>query len=387
MPDADIYQGDRLVAHFDRVRQGVRLSFIEGVMLDRGFLASTLPSETITGSELPAFFLNLLPEGARLQLLLASARAKDDTLSLLLKVGWDSIGDVAVLPPGEKPGRHAPAAMKSRFQDVSFWDVFHAGVGENPDHAVPGVQEKISAGTIAFGVRTSNIPSAILKLNPPKYPRLVQNEEFFLRMAKHCGLAASRATIVQDKHEEFGLLVTRFDRVKRGRSVVKLHQEDGCQLLDAVPANKYDLPLREIAAAIARVSTAKVIEIERLLRLVAFSYLIGNNDLHAKNISVLWNGVVKLSPAYDLLSTLPYPNLIPNMALKIQGKDKNLRTGDFIEFAKPFQLPEQSVAATVRELCDRVEPWLSKLHEIGFDEKQTSSLETELRDRLRRMRT
>lgn len=387
MPDADVYQGDQLVAHLDRVREGVRLSFIDGVTLDRGYLASTLPAETITRSELPPFFLNLLPEGARLQMLLANARAKDDTLGLLLKVGWDSIGDVAVLPHGEKPGRHAAAAVQPRFEEVSFWDLFHAGVGENPDHSVPGVQEKISAGTIAFGVRTSNIPSAILKLNPPKYPKLVQNEEFFLRMARHCGIDASRATIVQDKHEEFGLLVTRFDRLKRGGRVVKLHQEDGCQLLNAVPANKYDLPLREIASTIARVSTAKVIETERLLRLVAFSYLIGNGDLHAKNISVLWNRVIRLSPAYDLVSTLPYPNLVSNMALKIQGKDKNLRSGDFIDFARRFEIPEEAVLAMVRHLCDRVEPWLARLHEIGFDEKLTSALESELRDRLRRLKT
>lgn len=60
MPDADVYQGDQLVAHLDRVREGVRLSFIDGVTLDRGYLASTLPAETITRSELPPFFLNLL---------------------------------------------------------------------------------------------------------------------------------------------------------------------------------------------------------------------------------------------------------------------------------------------------------------------------------------
>jgi len=386
MPDADVYQGSRLVAHFERTLKGVRLAFVEGAQLDRGFLATTLPQATVEGPDLPPFFLNLLPEGARLQLLMQSARARDDALGLLLKVGWDAIGDVAVLPHGEVAGRHKAATTASKLHEVSFWDLFYSGVSERPDHSVPGVQEKISASTIAFGVRAAGIPSAILKLNPPKYPRLVHNEEFFLRMARDCGLKVNKAVIVQDKDGEAGLLVTRFDRVKRGGSVVKLHQEDGCQLLDSIPANKYDLPLRSIAEAVARVSTSGMIEIERLLRLLAFSYLIGNCDLHAKNISVVWEEVVRLSPAYDLVSTLPYSFLDRHMALKIQGKDDRLTAGEFIDFGRLFALPDHAIAHMIDHLCDRAEPWLGRLSEIGFEDKTTAALQKEIQERIRRLR-
>jgi serine/threonine-protein kinase HipA len=386
MPDADIYQGPNRVAHFERVHQGLRLTYIDGVSLQNGFLATTLPQQEWVGQDLPPFFLNLLPEGARLRLLLERARSKDDSLDLLMKTGWDAIGDVAVLPQGQLPEQHHAALSSQSPHEVSFWELFYEGVSSSIDHSVPGVQEKISASTVAFGVRLANAPSAILKLNPEKYPRLVQNEEFFLRVARSCGIDVAQATIIHDKAGEPGLLVNRFDRVKRNRQMEKLHQEDACQLLGAVPAHKYDLSLRDIADAVAKACTSKMVEVERLLRLVAFSYLIGNCDLHAKNVSVLWDGVVRLSPAYDLLSTLPYPFLERRMALKIQGKDDNLRYGDFIDFGKRYELPEKALLEMIRSLCDHAEPWLGRLDEIGFDTNQTESLRREIQDRIQRLR-
>lgn len=62
--------------------------------------------------------------------------------------------------------------------------------------------------------------------------------------------------------------------------------------------------------------------------------MIGNGDLHAKNVSLLWTDVVSLNPAYDLLSTLPYPHLSPNMALLLEGKDVNFKVDDFVAFGE-----------------------------------------------------
>ncbi len=385
MPDADIYQGDVLVAHLERTRTGSRLTFVDDVPLQHGFLATSLPPQPLVSTDLPSFFLNLLPEGARLQLLLASARSKDDSLGLLLRVGWDTIGDVAVLPDGETRGLHQALAPSAKLQDLDFWELFRSGAADRPDHSIPGVQQKISASTVAFGIRTASIPSAILKLNPPEFPRLVHNEEFFLRMGRACGLSANKAIIVHDKNGEPGLLVSRFDRVKQGKRIVKLHQEDACQLLDAVPANKYNLPLRSIADAVANVCTAGVVEVERLLRLVAFSYLIGNCDLHAKNISVIWDDAVRLSPAYDLLSTLPYTSLDRHMALKLQGKDDNFRKEDFIEFGAQYGIPARATSEMLAALCGRAEPWIPRIEEIGFEPKKTAHLQKEVQDRIRRL--
>lgn len=258
--DAAVYQGSQLVGHLERLSTGIRLSFVDGVSLRHGWLATTLPHETNDSPELPAFFLNLLPEGARLQLLLQSSMSRDDSLELLMRVGWDTIGDVAVLPKGRSPEDQAAMVKYTDLGNVSFWNLFHAGVSEHTDSAVPGAQEKISASTIAFGVKMAYVPSAILKLNPPKYPRLVYNEEFFLRMARACRLEVNRAEVVCDRDGEPGLLINRFDRKNNGSE--KLHQEDGCQLLNSPPANKYHPPLRAIADRVADVCTSGLVEVE-----------------------------------------------------------------------------------------------------------------------------
>lgn len=383
-PEADVYQGSNLVAHMARTDGGIALWFIPDARLENGFLASALLPQPalIETHDLHPFFLNLLPEGVRLRLLLEASRSKDDSLALLLKLGWDTIGDVAVLPHGEAPTGHKVSAPESQLSEVSFWELFHKGIVETPDAAVPGVQEKISSSTIAFGVRAASVPSAILKLNPKKYPRLVQNEEFFLRMAKGCGLEASKAVLVQDREGESGLLVTRFDRLKGG---MKLHQEDACQLLNLVPANKYTPSLRRVADAICQFCTAPVVEIARLMRLYAFCYVIGNSDLHAKNISLLWDGTVRLTPAYDLLSTLPY-HLDPNMALQLGGRDDNFRTGDFVSFGERYGVPESATRGMIASLCARAEIWTDRLEEIGFDAKTTDSLKSEVTGRIGRIR-
>lgn len=382
--DAAVYQGSQLVGHLERLPTGIRLSFVDGATLLHGWLATTLPHKTAEFIDLPPFFLNLLPEGARLQLLLESSRSRDDSLELLMRVGWDTIGDIAVLPEGRSPGDQAALVKRSELGKVSFWDLFHAGVSEHPDSAVPGVQEKISAATIAFNVKTAGAPSAILKLNPPKYPRLVQNEEFFLRMAKGCRLEVNRAELVFDRQGEPGLLINRFDRTNRGAE--KLHQEDGCQLLNSPPAYKYHPSLREIADRVAEVCASEVVEVERLLRLTAFSYIIGNCDLHAKNISVLWGDIVRLSPGYDILSTLPYTFLDRHMALKLQGKDDNLRKGDFVDFGKPYGIAEKAILNVLDSLCNLAEPWIGRVGEIGFDFKTTEALQQEIARRIAHLR-
>lgn len=373
-PDADIYRGDDLVGHLTRVSKGIRLD----VFLEKGFIATSLLNKELETPDLPPFFMNLLPEGARLKLLLESARNRDDSLELLLRVGEDAIGDIAIVPHGSVPPNPAPLVPFTGFEEVSFWELFRRGSGASPDGTVPGVQEKISASTIAFGVKLASKPNAILKLNPPAFPNLVQNEAFFLRMATDCGLEVNAFNVVRDRTGEVGLLVDRFDRVRDGKVLKKLHVEDGCQLLGLTPADKYRVSFRQIVDVVAKTSSAPKVSVSRLLRLYAFSYLIGNSDLHAKNVSLLWKDVIKLSPAYDLISTLPYPNIERRMALKLDAKDDRFRVEDFVRFGSRYELTDKALRNSVLEVAEGIAPWLDRLHEIGFDAKVTESLSAEL---------
>lgn len=384
---ADVWRGGKIVATISRVDQGFRLDFLpnsgEAVVISSRLSSTGGP---ITSLDLHPFFLNLLPEGARLRLLLDAAGPREDSLDLLLKTGWDAIGDVTVLPHGRSQPNGEALLPFVQIEKCSFWEVFEQGISGPFDAAVAGAQEKVSSSTVAFGVKTSRIPSAILKLSPPRYPKLVQNEAFFMKMARNLGLKTAKAVLVKDRLGDFGLLVDRFDRVRRDGRIHKLRQEDGCQILNLVPSRKYEPSLRRVVEGVCEQASAPMVEVMRLLKLAAFSYLIGNCDLHAKNISLLWGQGVQLSPAYDLLSTLPYP-LDRHMALQMLGKDDRLKAGDFADFGRLFGVPPDATVKMVRNLCDKSEPWVSRITEIGFDEKTASRLEEEVRVRLARLQT
>jgi serine/threonine-protein kinase HipA len=387
IPAADVYQGRNLVAHILRTPSGASLNFLPDAILENNRLSTHLPysDHPIETPDLHPFFLNLLPEGARLTLLLEAAKSRDDSVSLLIKTGWDTIGDVSVHPHGLPPALPGPLVAEKNLNQVSFWDLFSQSAGDPADSAVPGVQEKISGSTVAFQIQNRDVPSRILKLNPRRFPLLVQNENFFLKMAADCGLRVNKARLVSDSLGEPGLLVTRFDRVRKGKEVFKLHQEDACQLLNTVPGHKYEATMRAVAENILLWSSAPKVEVLRLLQLYAFSYIIGNGDLHAKNISLLWSDTVTLSPAYDLLSTLPYKQLDRHMALKLDGKDDSFKAGDFANFGMRFGVAETAVTKMIERLCGRASSWIEKFRQIGFDEKATESLQAEAASRISKL--
>jgi serine/threonine-protein kinase HipA len=98
-----------------------------------------------------------------------------------------------------------------------------------------GVQPKVSAAMWLTPANTTLGP-AILKLNPPTgYPRLVENEHFFMRMAVDCGLRAAKTRLLHDAEGRRALLVDRFDRRRNPR----IPQEDACQVAGVFPASKY----------------------------------------------------------------------------------------------------------------------------------------------------
>lgn len=72
---------------------------------------------------------------------------------------------------------------------------------------------------------------------------------------------------------------------------------------------------------IKQVSHLPVIDIKELLQGVLFNLIIGNNDAHGKNFSLLYHQQqTRLAPFYDMISTVYYPSLANKMAMKIGSK-------------------------------------------------------------------
>lgn len=397
---ADVYKDDRLAGTL--VRDGEQVSF----RYDRAYLAAenvpdvaySLPRGpnpvVATGGAVPPFFAGLLPEGVRLRAIAVGTRtSEDDHLTLLLAVGSDAIGDVRVVPANgslEPPpvlftGEHAA--------EDDLVQVFARATSTDPallDRvALPGVQVKVSAQLISTPVATPRGP-AILKLNPPEaYPRLAQNEHFFLGMAADCGLPTPENLLVLDHRGNAGLLVSRFDRVAGTSGELKaLAQEDACQVLGVYPAAKYRLKTEQVAGALADVvergDGSRQLALRQIFELVALSYLIGNGDLHGKNFSVRQNpaGFWEVTPVYDLLTTQPYLSWRDPMALNLFGRANRLDRAHLLESAQRLGLPPRALASALDRICAAVPARIDRLDEIGFDTATTERLAELMRTRL-----
>ena len=388
---ADVHKAGRPAGRLTRDGDDVVFGYLPDY--DGPAVASTFPlgvDETrATAGAVPPFFAGLLPEGARLQALTTGARTStDDQLTLLLLVGADAIGDVQVVPAGEEPSVPAPLLDPAAAGDVDFSVLFERAT--SPDAggldrvALPGVQVKASAAVVSTPLGTTTGP-AILKLDPPGWPHLVANEHFFLTMAAACGLPVPDHQLLRDAAGRAGLLVTRFDRVPGPPH--RLAKEDACQVLGRYPAAKYRISLQEAALALGRTvedgGGSRPLALRRILEVAAFSYLIGNGDLHGKNLSVRQNpdGIWELTPAHDLLCTQPYASWSDPMALDLYGRAAELGRRWWLDAAARFGLPERAVIRSLDRIVAAAEPWIDRVGEIGFDDPTTQRLADLLRTR------
>jgi serine/threonine-protein kinase HipA len=141
------------------------------------------------------------------------------------------------------------------------------------------------------------------------------NEHLRLRTARLLRLRAARSIVV-DFAGDRAVVVTRYDRLRTESGVTRIHQEDMCQALGVHPEHKYESDGGPSAAAIAKLLAAHISgragESERraLAAALAFNWLIGAPDAHAKNFGLLLSGrQVRLAPLYDVASVLPYDDL------------------------------------------------------------------------------
>jgi len=337
------------------------------------------------GVNLFPFFAGLLPEGLRLKSLLRNLKtSEDDLFSMFASIGDQVIGDVYA---GIE--RSVDETQIPKLREINFYEYFQkvlSGSAIMRDEAIAGAQEKLSASMISFPVNIAKENCRyILKLNPPDKPNLVENEHFCMELARKCGIETARTSLVRDRDGNNGLLVTRFDRVwneKSGRFLMH-HQEDACQMLDRYPADKYRVAFNDIVRGIMRHVAAAKVAILRLIEVYAFSYLVGNGDLHAKNLSLLVKSgsrMAEVSPAYDLLCTYIYGD--HKMALKLDGRDDNLKRHTFVDFAGRFGVSEAAVSKMLDRLTARFCRYSAVLQHIPMTEKQRTQLEKVTKKRL-----
>ena len=307
---ADVYKAGRLAGRMWRVDQDVTFAYVEGYGGDP--VASTLPvGRTVTETQMraPAYFAGLLPEGETRRRGVARSLhvSEDDELGLLIHLGADTVGDVQIVESGDGLPEPSGPAEPIDFRGISFSQLWLPG-DPSQRSAVAGVQPKLSYGSRSLiGGQAGRV---ILKFSPDdSWHGVLHNERLFMTAAADAGLKAPAVEIVEDRDGLRALAVTRFDRSWHDGQPVRHAQEDASQILGLRPSQKYDPDARTVIGALSQMCTAPPVAARDLLHQMLYSYAVGDNDLHAKNLSIGQNpttGVWAVTPVYDVLHTWPY---------------------------------------------------------------------------------
>lgn len=369
---ADVYKKGTLAAHLTRQAGGTVFAYTpEYLQADGPPVATSLPKNTEpvvhAAGAVPPFFAGLLPEGRRLSVLRRAIKASaDDELALLLAVGKDAIGDVQVISHGERLTGSAPL-LELPLGDIGLVSLAEVLAEADYDRvALPGVQDKLSGKVISLPGNQAG-RSLIVKFDPPEYPHVTANEAAFLELARQSGLQVPHFELAHDRDGLQVLLVTRFDRQTAGKSQDSLAMEDATQVLGIWPADKYNVSYSEAVGALTRQTAAAQVARLALFRQIAFAWITGNGDLHAKNLSIIENpatGEWQVSPAYDLPSTVPYGDL--TLALSLDGSREGVSHRRLLNFAGELGIPKRASENALEQLLVRTAPVLGDLGVLGL---------------------
>lgn len=305
----------------------------------------------LSGQVVENYFDNLLPDNEAIRKRLSGRfRTKGiDAFSLLQAIGRDCVGAVQLMPV-DAP---APDVRRLDYEPVKPSDIevmlsslgSTLGMGaldEQDDFriSIAGAQEKTAL--LKVGKKwcrprnttpTTNILKPPMGVTPGRNLDLTlspENEWLCSRILNALGLPVAECHV-----ERFGtrnaLVVDRFDRQWQTHPdwLVRIPQEDFCQVLGHSSANKYqdmggpgmDACLRVLKGSTRYEQDGRVF----LLAQLAF-WLLAAIDGHAKNFSVflLPGGAYHLTPLYDVMSAWP---IIDNGPNSLQYKKVKLAMG------------------------------------------------------------
>ncbi len=199
--------------------------------------------------------------------------------------------------------------------------------------SIQGVQPKLSV-TLNVKQKVFEIKEKggryIVKPPHPLYDELPQNEDLSMKLAATIGIEVPVHGMMYNIDGSLSYFIQRFDRLAKNQKVAV---EDFSQLLGCSRDTKYESSMERVVSVIEKHCTFPAIEKKKLLRLVLFNFLIGNEDMHLKNFSLIRReDKVELSPTYDLVNTTIILRGTEEIALPLKGKKSKLTPSDLIDY-------------------------------------------------------
>ncbi|MGZ0014772.1 HipA domain-containing protein [Yeosuana sp. AK3] len=256
---------------------------------------------------------------------------------------------------------------------------------------VTGVQPKLSLGFTKENAQNRLTIVGALNgryiLKPPfhMYPQIAEIEALSMLLAQACGIATVPFLLIPLKDGALAYLTKRIDRTAHNN---KYPMEDACQFTERLTEHKYRGSYEQIAKSIITYAQNPLLDAVKFYEQVIVSFLIGNNDMHLKNFSLIANDSkhYALAPAYDMVAVkLLIPEDQEDLALNLNGKKQKIKRLDFNEAMAKAQIP----AKAIENLWKRIEKGMLQWQELiacsFLSEENKSNLITLIADRAKQL--
>ncbi|WP_244972930.1 type II toxin-antitoxin system HipA family toxin [Francisella philomiragia] len=330
---------------------------------------------------------NLLPEGGLRELVCNKLKiSSNNEFELLCALGEDLPGAITAkeIVLGELP-KYLQQQYQNVSSEISKFDDFYRN-----KFSLAGVQMKYSmierSGRFTLS-NESSLGNWIVKTPSSLYQDVPANEYTCMRLAEFVGVDIPEIKLIEtDKieildniklsAEKYAFAIKRFDRRDESSRV---HIEDFAQILYLPPHKKYGYAnYTNIGKLLYNFSSKPLEDIQQYMKRLLVNVLLGNGDAHLKNWSMIYpdNYNPRLSPAYDIVSTIDYianDSLALNFAKNKKFSDINLESFEYI--SKKIGVPFKAISHQLLDVIDVARNYYSKeLDNLPMNENQKTKL-------------
>lgn len=338
-------------------------------------LSLPIQKEPFENKQCRGFFNGLLPESEHTRIAIGKKygiNPKND-FSILQAIGYDCAGAVSFFDSDDEqtPSKYLQESYEIDYTPLSY-DELEKFINELPQKplatgiedmrlSLAGAQDKTSVIVVngQIGIPKDNVPTShIIKPTINGFNETIENEFICIKAAKNLGIKIPDIKIGYANKTKY-FLIQRYDREVIDNKIKRIHQEDFCQASNIPSAYKYQAEGGvdfKRCFEILRATSQPAIAINQFIQLMIFNYLIGNNDAHGKNFSILHyeNGEIKFAPAYDILCSEVYPGLSNKMAMKIGGhyKHDEILLRHFEKLANENDISFTQLKKVIKKQCE-----------------------------------
>ena len=358
-------------------------------------------------ARIDAFLWGLLPDNERIldqwgRRFHVSAR---NAFGLISHVGEDCAGAVQFVVPErmETLTRRSPgdvewldeAAIALRLRSLRADHAAWRLPRDTGQFSLAGAQPKTALLFLngRWGLPSGRVPTThILKPPTGELDGHAENEHFCLELARSLGMTVPNSSVMHFE-DEIAMVAERYDRIRTGNRLKRVHQEDMCQAVGLPPTRKYESEggpgVATIFGVLRTNSTNAEEDAGNFLDAIAFNWLIAGTDAHAKNYALMLSsgGQVRLAPLYDLASILPYPDFDPHrirLAMRLGGEYRlrNIGRRQWQKLATELRLDPEPFFTKVVRMAEAIPDHASTVAQQLGKEGLHHPVLTRLRDRL-----